>query len=202
MNVVIVAYNGGNVLSLQNALKRLGVQATLSSDEKVLKKADRVIFPGVGSAASAMPFLREKGLDRILPELQQPVLGICLGMQLLCDFSEEGDTPCLGIIPQQVRKFRPIPGKVKVPHMGWNQTSVDPLEPFSITEPSSYYYFVHSYYVEPGAFTTEWTEHGIRFSAALRKDNFWATQFHPEKSGAAGSQLLQKFLSQKFQPCD
>jgi len=199
MNVVIVEYNGGNVLSLQNALKRLGVQATLSSEEQVLKKADRVIFPGVGSAASAMPFLREKGLDRILPELQQPVLGICLGMQLLCDYSEEGDTPCLGIIPQKVRKFQAVPGKVKVPHMGWNQTLVDPVDTFSITEPSAHYYFVHSYYVEPGPYTTEWAEHGIRFSAALRKDNFWATQFHPEKSGEAGSTLLQKFLSQKPQ---
>lgn len=194
MTVAIIAYKGGNILSLQNALDRLGVRAQHTSDAAAIRAADRVIFPGVGSAAAAMPFLQAQGLDEVICSLEQPVLGICLGMQLLCTHSEEGDTPCLGIIPQKVRRFIPHSPGIKVPHMGWNLASEWPEN----RAPGAYFYFVHSYYAEVGPSTTMVSQHGLPFSAALRQDNFWATQFHPEKSGTAGEAFLKQFLDQSL----
>ncbi len=194
MKVAIVDYNAGNVLSVRHALARLGIAGELTADPEVIRSADKVIFPGVGEARSTMAFLRERGLDDLIRSLQQPVLGICLGMQLLCEHSEEGGVDFLGIIPQKVRRFRPERGGEKVPHIGWNQieaTAGKFLEPI---ENEAFVYFVHSYYVELGPFTAAHTNYIIPFSAALQKDNFYATQFHPEKSGGLGEKILQCFL--------
>lgn len=194
MRVTIIDYNAGNVQSVLFALQRLGVDAALSSDPETIRSADKVIFPGVGEANTTMGYLRERGLDEVIRGLEQPVLGICLGMQLLCAHSEENDTECLGIIPQQVVRFKPKEGE-KIPHMGWN--SIYNLDPalFSPELEKEYVYFVHSYFVEAGPYTIATTDYVQPFSAALRKGNFMATQFHPEKSGAAGAAILQQFLN-------
>ncbi|MEN0006194.1 MAG: imidazole glycerol phosphate synthase subunit HisH [Bacteroidota bacterium] len=189
----IIDYNAGNVRSVLFALERLGIQGTLTNDHAAIRAADKVIFPGVGEANTTMHYLREQGLDELIRSLQQPVLGICLGMQLLCDYSEENDTPCLGIIPQRVVRFRPENGE-KVPHMGWNQIYNLDAGLFDESLEQAYCYFVHSYYAELGPHTIATTDYVQPFSAALRKDNFWATQFHPEKSGDVGEQILKKFL--------
>lgn len=191
--IAIIDYNAGNVRSVLYAMERLGISATLTSDYDVIRRADKVVFPGVGEASTTMAHLRAQGLDELIRSLRQPVLGICLGMQLLCDYSEENDTPCLGIIPQRVKLFVPENGE-KVPHMGWN--TVQPTDnswlPDSIA--GEYTYFVHSYYVDLGPYTAAKTTYIHGFSSALRKDNFFATQFHPEKSGSAGERVLKAFL--------
>ncbi|GAB4424973.1 MAG: imidazole glycerol phosphate synthase subunit HisH [Bacteroidia bacterium] len=192
MNLVIVQYNAGNVQSVIHALHRLEVEPRLSDDPEVLRSADKVIFPGVGEASTTMDYLRARGLDRLIASLRQPVLGICLGMQLMCAHSEEGDTDCLGIFDRQVRRFPS--GGAKVPHMGWN-TLGDLRSPLlaGLPEPA-YVYFVHSYYVEPGPDSIATTDYILPFCAALHRDNFYATQFHPEKSGETGAQILRNFL--------
>lgn len=193
MEVAIIDYNAGNVQSVLFAMERMGVEAVLTADHAAIRAARRVIFPGVGEASTTMAFLRERGLDELICSLTQPVLGICLGMQLLCEHSEENDTPCLGLIPQQVRRFRPQ-HQEKVPHMGWNSIEVKKDGIFTPELSGEYVYFVHSYYVEQGPHTTAISNYVVPFSAAVQKDNFFATQFHPEKSGRVGEQLLRNFL--------
>ena len=192
MNVAIVKYNAGNIRSVDHALKRLGVEAVITDDHDVLRGADRVIFPGVGEAASTMAYLNERGLDRLLKELTCPVLGICLGQQLMCRWSEEGDTACIGIFDQVVKRFPA--GDLKVPHMGWN--SLDRINGtlFPKEIQGSYVYFVHSYYVPVCEDTAAESYYMVPFSAAMQRDNFFATQFHPEKSGDPGEVILNQFL--------
>jgi len=197
MNIVIIKYNAGNIESVNNALQRLGVNAEITGDHNRIIAADKVIFPGVGEASTTMAFLKKEGLDQLIPALKQPVLGICLGLQLMCSYSEENDTPCLGIFNEQVQRFIPEPGKefiTKVPHMGWN--SISKLKS-GIFEPSldgQYVYFVHSYYAAVGEHTAAVCNYINPFSAALHRDNFYATQFHPEKSGTVGARILENFL--------
>lgn len=192
--VAVINYNTGNVRSVLFALERLGVNAKLTADHDEIKAADKVIFPGVGEANSAMTHLREHGLDEIIKRLTQPVLAICIGQQLLCDYSEENDTTCLGIIPQRVKLFQPANDE-KIPQIGWNNIYGVEGELFKALPEDPYVYFVHSYYVEVGAYTTALTDYVHPFSAGLRKDNFYATQFHPEKSGKVGEQILRNFLA-------
>ena len=195
MEVAIIDYNAGNVRSVLYAMERLGAEAVLTDDHEVIRSASHVIFPGVGEANTTMRHLRARGLDELIPSLRQPVLGICLGMQLLCAYSEENDTRCLGIIPQQVLRFRPLNGE-KVPHMGWNslrQVEEGLFDPK--TDEGAFVYFVHSYFVENGPYSTATCDHINPFCAALRKDNFHATQFHPEKSGGVGEGILRRFLN-------
>lgn len=197
MNIVIIKYNAGNIESVQNALNRLGVQAEITADPEKIKRADKVIFPGVGEASTTMAYLRKEGLDDLIISLTQPVLGICLGLQLMCSHSEEGDTTCLGIFDEPVKRFMPEPGQefiTKVPHMGWNVISGLKSEIFSSELEQQYLYFVHSYYASVGEHTAATCNYIIPFSAALHKDNFYATQFHPEKSGSIGSKILENFL--------
>jgi glutamine amidotransferase len=194
MKIVIIKYNAGNVTSVLHALNRLGYQADLSDNPNTILQADKVIFPGVGEANTTMQYLRKKELDQVLLQCQQPVLGICLGMQLLCLHSEENNTDCLGIIPQKVLRFNPQQ-REKVPHIGWNTLH---LSPHTWLEPSlenAYVYFVHSYYVELGPYTAASTNYITSFSSCLQKDNYFATQFHPEKSGKIGERILKKFLA-------
>lgn len=192
MKLAIVKYNAGNTVSVANALGRLGVEAAITDDLDTIRLADRVIFPGVGEASSAMAYLKGRGLDEVIPTLTQPVLGICLGMQLMCDFSEENDTKCLGIFPYTTRRF--APGTVKVPHTGWNQISGLNSPLFDGVPEQSFFYFVHGYYVGVCDETTAVAEHGMKFSAGISRDNFHAVQFHPEKSGEAGEKILENFL--------
>lgn len=197
MNIVIIKYNAGNIESVQNALNRFGFQAEITADPKKVKRADKVIFPGVGEASTTMAYLRREGLDELIISLKQPVLGICLGLQLMCSHSEEGDTTCLGIFDEPVKRFMPEPGQefiTKVPHMGWNVISGLKSEIFSSELEQQYVYFVHSYYASVGEHTAATCNYITPFSAALHKDNFYATQFHPEKSGSIGSKILENFL--------
>ncbi|OCK49893.1 imidazole glycerol phosphate synthase, glutamine amidotransferase subunit [Chryseobacterium sp. CBo1] len=189
--IAIIKYNGGNVNSVQNALKRLNVNSIITDNFELIQKADKVIFPGVGEASSTMKNLKEKGLDRLIPTLKQPVLGICLGMQLMCKNNEEGNTVGMGIFDINVKRF---PAKDIVPHMGWNTISDFKSYLFSEIEEESDLYFVHSYYCELSESTTSVCDYILPFSASLQKDNFYAMQFHPEKSGKIGSQLLNNFL--------
>lgn len=195
MKVVILKYSGGNVCSVDYALRRLGVEAAVTSNPEEIVSADKVIFPGVGEAATTMSFLRSHGLDRLLRDLRQPVLGICLGMQLMCRHSEEGDADCLSIFDADVRRFVPQDADFKIPHMGWN--TLDGLQGplFRGMENGEYVYFVHSFYVPVCDYTVASACHVQPFSAAIQKDNFYATQFHPEKSGSVGARILQNFLS-------
>jgi len=192
MKVAIIKYNAGNIRSVDHALRRLGVEASITDDHKSILSADRVIFPGVGEAASTMAYLRERELDKVLKDLSCPVLGICLGQQLMCSWSEEGDTPCIGIFDQPVRHF-PAKG-LKVPHMGWNslEKANGDLIPEELN--GSYVYFVHSYYVPLSENTAAECTYMLPFSAAMQRDNFYATQFHPEKSGDPGELILKQFL--------
>lgn len=191
MKVVMIEYNAGNNHSVRLALQRLGVEPIISADPEVIKSADKVIFPGVGEASSAMQFIRANGVADLLPTLCQPTLGICLGLQLMCRNSEENNTNCLGIFEVAVKKFPP---RDKVPHMGWNTLSQLRGELFRDVPESAYVYFVHSYYAELSEFSVAQTEYIFPFSAALQKDNFFSVQFHPEKSGAVGEQILRNFL--------
>lgn len=189
--IAIVKYNAGNITSVKNAIERLGYSCIVTDDETILKLAEKVIFPGVGEASSAMQYLKEKGLDEVIKNLTQPVLGICLGQQLLCQFSEEGNTECLGIFNATVKKFEP---KLKVPHMGWNTVFEMKSALFNGISTDEDFYFVHSYYAEISNETTGVCDYIIPFSASMQKDNFYATQFHPEKSSKIGEQLLLNFL--------
>ncbi len=192
MKIVIVKYNAGNVESVKNALNRSGVEPVLSDEAEVLRSADRIIFPGVGEASSAMRFLRGKNLDSVIKNLTQPVLGICLGMQLLCESSDENETECLGILPYRVRRFESE--SLKIPQMGWNNIFNLKGDLFKNIEESSYVYFVHSFYVETGNETMAACDYGVKFSAAVNHKNFYAVQFHAEKSGAVGEKILKNFL--------
>jgi imidazole glycerol-phosphate synthase subunit HisH len=197
MKIAVIDYKAGNIRSVLFALERLGVEAELTANIETISKADKIIFPGQGEASSAMYNLRERRLDKLIPHLKQPFLGVCVGMQLLCEFSEENNTPCLGVIPQKVLKF---PSDTqKVPQVGWNRLKINDLD---INEKSilssnmndEWFYFVHSYYVEKGQYTTATAQYGVEFAACLRKDNFHAAQFHPEKSSTAGELLIKNFL--------
>jgi glutamine amidotransferase len=191
MKIVIIDYGAGNVKSVQFALERLGFKASCSNDAQEIKEADKVIFPGVGEAQSAMAEIRKFGLDKVIPNLKQPVLGICLGMQLMCRHSEENDTDCLGIFPIDVLKFQV---DYKIPHIGWNQIFRLKSHLLDQVEENSYVYYVHSYYVPDNEFSIASTDYGPLYSGAIRKDNFYACQFHPEKSGDAGEQILRNFI--------
>lgn len=197
MRVAVVNYHAGNVYSVMNALKRMGVEPILTDDATMLQAADKIVFPGQGEAAQAMSHLHEKGLDVVIPQLHVPLLGICIGQQLLCEHSEEGNLDCLGIFPTQVHHFVASTHQDKVPHMGWNtlhlpEQTLSPL--FKGVEQESYVYFIHSYYVPVCDATIAETHFIHPFSAALQKDNFYAVQFHPEKSGAVGQRIIQNFL--------
>lgn len=195
MKVVIIKYNAGNIRSVDYALKRLGVEAEITADKKSILSADKVIFPGVGEATTTMQHLKQEGLDMLIKGLRQPVLGICLGMQLMCRFSEEGNVDCFGIFDTDVKRFIPQQHDDKVPHMGWNTIDSTNSKLFEGFNKDEFVYFVHSYYVPVNEFTVAQTHHILPFSAALHKDNFYATQFHPEKSGAIGEQILKNFLT-------
>ncbi len=190
--IAIVKYNAGNIRSVMNALHRLGVEALVTDDPELLREADKVIFPGVGEASSAMRYLRERELDQVLKNLHQPFLGICLGLQLMCKHSEEGDTECLGIFSENVKRFPTA--KEKVPHMGWNNCVELKGPLFNRISSDDDFYFVHSYYAELGSQTTAECDYILPFSAALQQDNFHAVQFHPEKSADVGQQLIKNFL--------
>jgi glutamine amidotransferase len=197
MKVVILKYNAGNIRSVYHALNRLGIDAEITADPIKVAAADKVIFPGVGEASTTMAYLREHGLDRLIKSLKQPVLGICLGLQLMCSHSEENNVDCLGIFKNKVKLFRPQPAvqtTFKVPHMGWNSLNVLPEGFIPDQLNGEYVYFVHSYYAELSDDTVAKTEYIVPFSSALQRDNFYATQFHPEKSGDVGEQILKAFL--------
>ncbi len=194
--IVLIDYDAGNTCSVMNALKRLEVDFVLSDDPEVIRSAEKVIFPGVGHAKAAMDSLREKGLVEVIKGLTQPVLGICVGMQLLCTSSKEGDADCLDVIPLRVTKFDENPA-LKVPHMGWNTlTNVQDHPLFKGIESEEYFYFVHSYYVPQSSYSIADCEYDLEFSAAVQKDNFYGIQFHAEKSGPIGAQLLSNFITQ------
>lgn len=191
MNVVIVNYNAGNVQSVTYALNRLGIEPILSDNPEVINGADKVIFPGVGEASTAIRFLKANGLDAVIKGLKQPVFGVCLGLQLMCQHSEENDTECLGIFDVKVKKFEP---KLKVPQMGWNTLTEMDSALFKDLPAEPYVYYVHSYYAEISDYTVAQTDYVNPFSAALQKDNFYALQAHPEKSGKVGEKILSNFL--------
>ena len=207
MNIAIVKYNAGNIYSVVNALRRMGIEPLLTDDAEQLRKADRVLFPGQGHAGEAMDYLRARGLDKVIRELKQPVFGICVGQQLLCKYSEEGDTDCIGIFDAEVKRFQPQRHEDKVPCMGWNAIDVrckmddvkcglfNGLQKSAIA-PQPYVYFVHSYYVPVCDWTAAVADYIQPYSAAMHKDNFYTCQFHPEKSGAVGEQIIKNFLDQ------
>ena len=201
MNVAIVKYNAGNIYSVVNALRRMGIEPTLTDDAELLRKADKVLFPGQGHAGEAMDYLRARRLDEVIRDLKQPVFGICVGQQLLCKHSEEGDTQCIGIFDADVKRFQPQKHEDKVPCMGWNELDVrckkeevrcDTLMKGLGEHP--YVYFVHSYYVPVCEETIALADYILPYSASMHKDNFYACQFHPEKSGKVGEQILKNFL--------
>jgi glutamine amidotransferase len=191
--IAVIKYNAGNIQSVAFALERLNLDFSITDNHEEIQKADKVIFPGVGEASSTMNYLRENKLDKVIKELKQPVLGICLGMQLMCSFSEENNTPCLGIFEEQVRLFKPL-NKEKVPHMGWNSLTLTNGWLDNQVN-GQYVYFVHSYYLPINTHTSAITEYIIPFSSAMKKDNFYAVQFHPEKSSAIGEKVLLSFIN-------
>lgn len=194
MKVVIIKYNAGNIKSVLFALERIGVNAIVTDDIEEIRSADKVIFPGVGEASSAMQYLIEKGLDKLICSLTQPVLGICLGMQLMCSHSEENDSPCMGIFPETVRRFPETIG-FKIPQIGWNNISNLKSNLFVGVPEDAHMYFVHSYYVECSKDTIAITDYIHQYSSALQKNNFYAVQFHPEKSGEVGQRILENFIN-------
>lgn len=194
MNVAIVKYNAGNVYSVVNALKRLGIEPLLTDDAEELMKADRVLFPGQGEASGAMEYLKARRLDEVIRNLQQPVLGICIGQQLLCRHSEEGDVDCIGVFDAKVKRFQPQRHEDKVPCMGWNAI-YDTKSPLMQGVEGEYVYFVHSYYVPLCSETVATADYILPYSAAMHKDNFYTCQFHPEKSGRVGEQIIKNFLA-------
>jgi len=210
MNIAIVKYNAGNIQSVLYALERIGKEAIVTDDHEQIRSADKVIFPGVGEASTAMDYLKERGLDMLIRGLQQPVLGICLGMQLMCRYSEENDTECLGIFEEEVKKFRPpgrtagkggttaVPGAkeevYKVPQIGWNNIYHLQSPLFRGLEENAYCYFVHGYYAALGKHTIATTDYVLPYSSGLHKDNFYGVQFHPEKSAQVGEKILRNFL--------
>ena len=191
--IAIIDYKMGNLRSVENALKRLGAEFCVTADPAVIRAADKVLLPGVGNAAEAMHNLREAGLVEVIRSLRRPVLGICVGMQVMCRHSEEGDVECLKIFDARVKRFTPAPD-LKVPHMGWNQIGNLETKLFKGLESGSYVYFVHSYYPELCPDTIATARHGVMFSAALKYENFYGTQFHPEKSGDVGERIIENFL--------
>ncbi len=203
MKLVIIKYNAGNIQSVLYALERIGRQAAVTDDPSIIRAADKVIFPGVGEASTAMSYLRERGLDELIRGLKQPVLGICLGMQLMCSYSEENDTDCLGIFEEKVKKFQvwgfneqgdasgPL---LKVPQIGWNTIYDLKTDLFFGVKENSYCYFVHGYYAAQGKHTIATTQYGRVYSSALHRDNFYGVQFHPEKSAETGELILQNFI--------
>lgn len=197
MKVAIIKYNAGNIMSVDYALQRLGVNAEVTADKAAILAADKVIFPGVGEASTTMAYLKEQKLDELILSLKQPVLGICLGMQLLCSHSEENNTPCLGVFDEKVKRFVAKAGEeniTKVPHMGWNGLKNYKSPLFKGLNEGDFVYFVHSYYAAVGEDTAAVCDYIQPFSAALQKDNFYATQFHPEKSGPIGAKILENFI--------
>lgn len=191
MNIAIVKYNAGNVRSVSYALQRLGIEPCITDEAETLRAADKVIFPGVGEASTAMMYLKQRGLDGLIPTLRQPVLGVCLGLQLMCRHSEENNTPCMGIFDVDVKRF---PAKEKVPHMGWNRIEKCKGPLFEGLSEEAYLYYVHSYFAEVSAQTIAQTNYILPYSAALQKENFYALQAHPEKSGKDGEKILENFL--------
>ena len=191
MKTVLIDYGAGNVQSVKYALNRLGIEPILTKDHDIIRSADKVIFPGVGAADSAMKQLKASGLDKLIPTLTQPVLGICVGMQLMCKSSTEGNVDCLGIIDVEVKKFDK---GLKIPHMGWNNIQDIKSSLFNGNHNAEQMYFVHSYYVPVNEYTIATTDYGVPFSAAIQKDNFYAVQFHTEKSGDIGEKILKNFL--------
>ncbi|HRG09069.1 MAG TPA: imidazole glycerol phosphate synthase subunit HisH [Cyclobacteriaceae bacterium] len=192
--IAVIKYNAGNIRSVAFALERLHVDFSITDNPEEIQKADKVIFPGVGEANTTMRYLKDRKLDALIKELKQPVLGICLGMQLLCSYSEENYTPCIGVFDEQVKKFQPLQHE-KVPHMGWN--SLTPTHSWLDSDVANkFVYFVHSYFVPVNAHTSAITEYIQPFSAAMKKDNFYAVQFHPEKSAAVGEKIIRSFLKQ------
>lgn len=193
MNVAIVKYNAGNVYSVVNALRRMGIEPTLTDDAEALQRADRVLFPGQGEARGAMEYLKARRLDEVIRSLRQPVLGICVGQQLLCCHSEEGNVDCIGVFDAEVKRFLPTRHEDKVPCMGWNQL-YDTRSPLMRGIEGGYVYFVHSYYVPLCPDTIATADYVLPYSAAMHRDNFYACQFHPEKSGTVGEQIIKNFL--------
>lgn len=193
MRVAIVRYNAGNVVSVANALNRLGVISEVTKDPESIATADKVIFPGVGEASSAMKYLKQHGIDEVISDLKQPVLAVCLGMQLLAEHSDENETDCLGIVPGRVKRF--WGADLKVPHVGWNNISGLDSKLFEGISDGARVYFVHSFFLETCPQTIAETTYGVRFSAAVRKDNFYGVQFHPERSGEVGERIIKNFLS-------
>lgn len=195
MIIAIIDYNAGNIRSVENAVRRLGVEPLLTADHEAIMKADKVIFPGQGEASNTMDFLKAKGLDQVIKDLKQPTLGICIGMQLMCRHSEEGDTDCLGIFDVEVKKFVSQRHEDKIPQMGWNTITQTQGPLFDGLAPEEYVYFVHSYYVPLCPWAAAVTDYIQPYASAMWRDNFYATQFHPEKSGRVGERILQNFIN-------
>jgi glutamine amidotransferase len=194
MNIVIIQYNAGNIQSVLYALERLGMTASVTDNVEAIQSADKVIFPGVGEASTAMAYLKERNLDQAIVNLKQPVLGICLGMQLMCAYSEENDTTCLGLFEEPVKLFKPTDATIKVPQMGWNNITNLKSDLFKGIDENSFTYFVHGYYAALGAQTIATTNYVQPYSSALHKNNFYGVQFHPEKSAKVGERIIQNFI--------
>lgn len=195
MKIAIIKYNAGNIQSVLYALERLGVTATVTDDPSILATSDKVIFPGVGEASTAMAYLKARNLDQLICSLKQPVLGICLGMQLMCQHSAENDTPCLGIFDEQVLAFKSNEATIKVPQIGWNTISNLKSGLFNGVTENSFTYFVHGYYAGLGNNSIATTNYILDYSSALQKNNFYGVQFHPEKSASVGEKIIQNFLA-------
>ena len=194
MNVAIVDYGVGNIKSIQHSLDRIGVNHTYTMDKEKIISAEKVVFPGVGDASYAMKQLKNQNLDKLIPNLKQPFLGICLGMQLMCNYSEEGDTSCLGIINTSVKKFNS--NNNKIPQIGWNNIKNLKTDLFKGITENEFMYFVHTYFVPKSTYTISESSYGLNYSSAINKDNFYGTQFHPEKSGLIGEKIIKNFISQ------